>query len=193
MYYLVSVEDKVHLMPDKLVMDIKDAVVSILREKYERMMDKELGLILLVDNVKIQQDGLVIPGDPGIYYSVTFDMVVFKPYVNEVYRGSVTELVEFGAFVSIGPLDALLHNSQIGQERFTYDRKSKAFTSKNKTLKKEDTLIAKVSTVSLRGTVSDTKIGLTMRAEGLGADKWFDKSGKSTAKKSKAKTTKKKK
>jgi DNA-directed RNA polymerase subunit E'/Rpb7 len=32
-------------------------------------------------------------------------------------------------------------------------------------------VVVKVSTVSLKGTTSDTKIGLTMRSEGLGFQK----------------------
>ena len=66
-------------------------------------------------------DGIVIPGDSGAYYTVRFDAITFVPYINEVYLSEVKEIVEFGAFVSIGPLQGLLHISQIGKDKYNYD------------------------------------------------------------------------
>jgi DNA-directed RNA polymerase subunit E'/Rpb7 len=45
-------------------------------------------------------------------------------------------------------------------------------TRRGGSLKKDDDVIAKVSTVSIKNTTSDTKIGLTMRADGLGVPRW---------------------
>src|SRR3989338_2948930 len=43
----------------------------------------------------------------------------------------------------------------------------------NKKLVKADTVIARIVTVSLRGTIPESKIGLTMRQFGLGKDEWL--------------------
>ncbi len=40
-------------------------------------------------------------------------MLTYMPFVEEVVAGEVTELAEFGAFVRIGPIDGLVHVSQI--------------------------------------------------------------------------------
>ncbi|MDD2655735.1 MAG: DNA-directed RNA polymerase [Candidatus ainarchaeum sp.] len=186
MYYRTSVEEKVRLPPKFLVMKLTDAVTKMLREKYERRIIRDMGLVIAVENVDVGGDGTVIPGDGGIYYDATFDAITFMPYVNEVFSGEVKEVVEFGAFASIGPLDALIHISQIGNDKYSYDKKNKYLTTRRgSSLKKGDKVIVKVSTVSMRATTSDTKIGLTMRADGLGPEK--EKRGEKKAAKKPAK------
>ena len=186
MYYELKAEDTVRLPPSMLVMKLNDAITKILREKYERRIFKELGMIIAVEDVDVGEQGTVIPGDGGIYYKVQFNAISFLPHVNEVYAAQVREIVEFGAFASIGPLDGLIHISQIGNEKFFYDKKTRALgTKRGRSLKKGDAVLLKVSTVSLKGTTSDTKIGLTMRSDGLGVMRWDKekKDEKSAAKK----------
>ncbi len=193
MYYDLKAEDTVRVPPNMLVMKLKDAITKILREKYERRLFKEWGMIVAVEDVDVGKQGTVIPGDGGIYYKVQFHALSFLPHINEVFTAQVRELVEFGAFASIGPLDGLVHISQIGNEKFFYDKKSRALTTKRgRSLKKEDDVLLKVSTVSLKSTTSDTKIGLTMRNEGLGVLRW-DKEQKAqkAAEKKKKKEAKK--
>ncbi len=173
MYYELKTEDTVRVPPSMLVMKLNDAITKILRDKYERRIFKELGMIIAVEDVDVGEQGIVIPGDGGIYYKVQFNAISFLPHVNEVYTGQVREIVEFGAFASIGPLDGLIHISQIGNEKFFYDKKTRALSTKRgRSLKKGDAVLLKVSTVSLKGTTSDTKIGLTMRSDGLGVMRW---------------------
>ena len=156
---------------------LEDAVRAILRERYEGRIYKDLGIVLSVDNPEIRSDGAVIPGDSGAYYSVEFEALSFLPTVNEVYRAEIKEIVEFGAFASIGPFQGLLHVSQIDREKFYYDKKAKSLGSKalKRSIKKGDDVLVKVSTVSLKSTSSDTKIGLTMRPDGLGKPQWLEK------------------
>jgi len=157
--------------------ELEDAVERILRERYEGRIYKDLGIVLSVDNPKVLSEGSVIPGDSGAYYTVQFEALTFMPVVNEVYKAEIKEIVEFGAFASIGPFQGLLHVSQIGKEKFYYDKRNKTLGSKalGRALKKGDEILVKVSTVSLKSTSSDTKIGLTMRPDGLGKPEWFEK------------------
>ncbi|MBS3067350.1 DNA-directed RNA polymerase [Candidatus Micrarchaeota archaeon] len=197
MYYLKTIEDKIRVPPNLFGSDIEDAVLNILREKFERRIFKDIGLILIVDNPKIVSEGIVIPGDSGAYYKVNFDATTFMPYVNEVYEADIKEIVEFGAFASVGPLQGLLHVSQISRDKFFYDKKGKHLISREekKTLKKGDKVLVKVSTVSLKGTTAETKIGLTMRPDGLGKTEWLEekeKRAKKLAEKAVEKKTEKK-
>ncbi len=176
MYYIKTVNDRVRIPPNMFGSDIKDAMNAILRERYEGRIYKDMGIVLAVNNPKVQSEGVVIPGDGGAYYSVQFEALTFYPTVNEVYKAEIKEIVEFGAFSSIGPFQGLLHVSQIDREKFFYDKKSKTLGSKalKRNLKKGDEVLAKVSTVSLKSTSSDTKIGLTMRPDGLGKTEWLE-------------------
>jgi DNA-directed RNA polymerase subunit E' len=176
MYRYIVAEDRVRVSPQLLVMEKEEAVKRVLKEKYEGKVHKELGLILEITKAKPKASGLVFPGDPYIYHEVEFEAIAFNLEVNEVFRGVVREVMDFGAFVSIGPFEGLLHISQIGKERFSYDKKNKVISSsdKKKSLKKGDEIIVKVSTVSLKRSPQDSKIGLTMRAEGLGNEAWIE-------------------
>lgn len=189
MYYMKTIEDKIQVPPSMFGSDLEDAVVNLLRKKFERRIYKDIGIILSIDTAEIYGDGVVLPGDSDIYYNVKFDALTFLPQVNEVFQAEVKEIVEFGAFSSIGPLQGLLHISQLGSEKFFYDKKAKTLGAKaeKKAIKKGDDLYVKVSTVSLKSTYTDTKIGLTMRPDGLGKPEWLDEKKKAVKKEKAAK------
>ncbi len=177
MYFIKTISDRIRVPPSMFGSVLEDAVTSILRERYEGRIYKDLGIVLAINNSKLLSEGLVIPGDGGAYYTIQFEALTFYPVVNEVYRAEIKEVVEFGAFASIGPFQGLLHVSQIDKEKFYYDKKAKHLSSKalRRTLKKGDEVLVKVSTVSMKSTSSDTKIGLTMRPDGLGKPEWLEK------------------
>ncbi len=192
MYYMKSISDRVRVLSSMLGSDLEDAVLRILRDKFERRIFKETGMVLSVDDVEIASEGVIIPGDSGVYYNVKFKALSFVPLINEVFEAEIKETVEFGAFASVGPFQGLLHVSQISKEKFFYDKKSKTLTSRieKKSLKKADELVLKTSTVSLKGSASDTKIGLTMRPLGLGKKEWLEEKKKKEEKKSEKKEEK---
>ncbi len=174
MYQIVTVYDRVRLPAQYFSMKLSEGLTQILRERYERRIDKESGMVLGVWNVHPEGDGVVIPSDGAAYYDVKFDALTYFPQVNEVVEAEVSELVEFGAFVGIGSVEGLIHLSQIANDFLNYNKKLPAFVGKEskKTLKKGDRVLAKISTVSLKPSLSETKIGLTMRPEGLGKPEW---------------------
>jgi len=189
MYYIKTIEDRIRVPPSMFGSGLEDAVRMILRERYEGRIYKDLGIVLSIDNPKVLSEGLVIPGDSGAYFTVQFEALSFLPRVNEVYRAEVKEIVEFGAFVSIGPFQGLLHVSQIDREKFYYDKKAKTLGSKalRRAIKKGDEVLVKVSTVSMKATSADTKIGLTMRPDGLGKPEWLEQKVKPKGKKDRKK------
>ena len=69
--------------------------------------------------------------------------------------------------------------------------KTQALTGKEskKIIKKDDEVTARVIAISMKNTVADSKINLTMRQEGLGKEEWLKAKKKKTTKKA----TKKKK
>ncbi|HVA83165.1 MAG: DNA-directed RNA polymerase [Candidatus Micrarchaeota archaeon] len=176
MYYVHTIKDTLSVPPAYFGADLEDAAAQVLRNKYERVIDKDLGVVLAVFNVRDISDGFILPGDPNTHHDVTFDVLTFTLEVEEVVIGEVSELVEFGSFVRIGPLDGLVHLSQITSDFINFDRKTGVFTSRNtgKTLKKGDVVYAKVSTISIKSSVKDSKIALTMRPEGLGKPEWMN-------------------
>ncbi len=175
MYNIYSVKDTFALPPSEFDSDIERVAEHILQKKYEGKVDRDVGLIVAIFNVRNVSDGIIFAGDPTTHHDAEFDVLAFIPKVDEVVCGEVTEIVDFGAFVRIGPMDGLVHVSQIANEFLSFDRKTQSFQSKQKklSLKKGDLVYAKISTVSMKNSVKDSKIALTMKPDGLGKPGWF--------------------
>ena len=175
MYYNYSIKDTFKMAPEYFDDDIEDVAVEVLRNKYEGTIDKDLGVIIAVYNVRDISDGMIYPGDPATHHEVTFDILTYMPKVDEIVVGEVSELIDFGAFVRIGPMEGLVHVSQITDEFISLDKKIPAFVSKRsgRNLKKGDVVYAKISTVSMKNSVKDSKIALTMKSDGLGKPEWY--------------------
>ncbi|MFB6308026.1 MAG: DNA-directed RNA polymerase, partial [Haloarculaceae archaeon] len=90
--------------------------------------------------------------------------------------GEVVEVVNFGAFVGIGPVDGLLHVSQISDEYLAYDEENQQLASSesNRTLATGDAVRARIVTKSVdERNPRDSKIGLTAKQVGLGKHGWL--------------------
>ncbi|MCL5008383.1 MAG: DNA-directed RNA polymerase [Candidatus Marsarchaeota archaeon] len=175
MYYVHTVKDTISIPPSHFGEDINKAAKEILRSRYERTMNKQMGIIIALFNVKDISDGTILPGDPSTHHTVTFDLLSFNLDVGEIVVGEVSELVDFGCFVRLGPIDGLVHMSQITNDYINYDRKTGTFVLRNtkRSIKKGDVVYAKISTVSLKSNIKDAKIALTMRPDGLGKPEWL--------------------
>jgi len=176
MYYMHSVKDTFKMPPEYFDKSIEKVATEILKRKYEGTIDKSLGVVVAVFDVRNVSDGTIYAGDPSLHHEADFDMLTYLPFVEEIVAGEVTELAEFGAFVRIGPIDGLVHVSQITNDFLSFDRKVPAFVSKRsgRTLKKGEMVFAKISTVSMKSSVKDSKIALTMKPEGLGKQEWIN-------------------
>jgi DNA-directed RNA polymerase subunit E' len=111
-----------------------------------------------------------------VYYEAEFDAVTFDPQMQEVVDGTVVEVVEFGAFVGIGPVDGLLHVSQISDEYLAYDGQNQQLASSesDRTLAVDDAIRARIVTKSIdERNPRDSKIGLTAKQPGLGKHGWL--------------------
>jgi len=177
MYKKMKLKGVARIEPDHLGDPLEAAVERSLRDKYEAVVDKSLGTIVAVlgsDNIG---EGRILAGDGSIYYEVDFEALVFKPEMQEIVEGEVVEIVKFGAFLSIGPFDGLLHVSQITNEYISYDVKNARLVSKesNKSLGEGDRVRARIIAVSLNEKEPrESKIGLTMRQTGLGRLEWLE-------------------
>lgn len=181
MYKLVVIEDKIKVPPKKFGLATEEAVKSSLEDTWEGLIDKRLGVILSVTSVDSIGEGKIFPSDGSIYFPVTFQALVYQPELHEVVTGYVIDVTEFGAFVRIGPVDGMIHVSQIMDDYVSYDSKSAAFMGgKSKyILRNGDVMRARIISVSMEG--NQFKIGLTSRQPGLGVLEWIEKEKKRKA------------
>ncbi len=176
MYYKVRVEDTVRIPPNKFSEDLNVVITNIVQKTFEGTMRKNLGIIVVADNIRPLGNGIVIHGDGAMYQKIAFDALTFNPRLQEVLDAIVCEIVEFGAFCHIGPLDALIHMSQIMNDYVEVDSENEVITGKEKrlTLRTGDIVRARVVAVSLNELSSrESKIGLTMRQPALGSFEWI--------------------
>ncbi|MDI6798383.1 MAG: DNA-directed RNA polymerase [Candidatus Aenigmarchaeota archaeon] len=182
MYRIFTVEERIRVPPEKLKMKVRDAVRESIADKFEGLVDPRLGVILSVVSVEKVGEGRIVAGDPGVFYNSTFKLLTFKPELNELTYGEVIDNTEFGSFVRIGPMDGLIHISQIMDDFVSYDSKNAVFLGKEtkRTLKEGDKVRARVIAVSFGK--EENKIGLTMRQSGLGNILWLEEEKKKAKK-----------
>ena len=177
MYYLTKIEDTVRIPPYRFEDPLEEVAIETLNETYNGRLDKKLGLLVSVNDIEDIGEGKIIMGDGAAYHEITFNAVFFKPELYEIIDGEVIEIAEFGAFVRIGPMDGLVHVSQVTDDYINYDSKRGALLAKEskKTLEEGNKVRARIVAVSLKGkSTKETRIGLTMRQAGLGRFEWIE-------------------
>lgn len=177
MYELTTIEDTVRIPPRDFDKPLEETAAEILNKKYVGKLDKKLGILIMVTKILEHNVGQVVIGDGSAFYHVKFEALFFKPTLHEVVDGEVIEIIEFGAFVRIGPIDGLVHVSQITDDFISYDEKRGALVAKEspKSLDQTDFVRARIVAVSMKGqSTKESKIGLTMRQPGLGRFEWIE-------------------
>jgi DNA-directed RNA polymerase subunit E' len=171
MFYEVLVTDHIRVEPNKFGMDTDEAVRAQLEESYSGFQDKDIGTVVSVLDVMEVKEGIIIPGDGAAYYESTFKLIVFKPELQELVYGTIEEITNFGAFMSMGPIRGMIHISQTMDDFVSYSDTG-VLTGKDgkKTLMQKDKCVARIVAISYKG--EEPKIGLTMRQPGLGKLDW---------------------
>ena len=197
MFYKVKIKDHIRVAPDKFGMELRQAVITEIKNKFSGYISKELGLVIDVSDVDEIGDGIIIPGDGASYYDTSFSLLTFEPEMHEVIRGKIKDMADFGVFFSMGPIDGMIHISQTMNDYVSYS-KDKVLLGKDskRNIKVADKCRARIIAVSYKD-VANPKLGLTMRQAGLGKDEWIEqdlKEGpKSRGKKAASKPAEKKK
>jgi DNA-directed RNA polymerase subunit E' len=193
MYKLITVKDTIRIPPSRFKEDMEKVALEILREEHEGIMSQDLGFTIAVVKVLNVGLGKLIPGDGATYHDIEFQILAFKPKLQQIIEGEVVEVVDFGVFIRLGPLDGLCHVSQVTDDFINYDPKRSALIAKEtgRVISMGDHVRARIIAMSLRGGSRSGKIGLTMRQPNLGKVDWIKedikkkKEGKEEKKKSK--------
>jgi DNA-directed RNA polymerase subunit E' len=173
MFYKAEVKDHIRVAPRLFEFDVKEAVLKAVKQKYDGMIDPTLGVVIDVSSVKEIGEGVIIPGDGASYYDTTFELLTFQPELQEVCQGKIKDIADFGAFITLGPIDGMIHISQTMDDFVTFAKdKTLSGRDSKRALKVGDTCRARVIAVSFKD-VTNPKIGLTMRQPGLGKLDWI--------------------
>jgi len=178
---LTEAERIVRIPPSELNEDIEKVIDALTWDSFEGKIGEDKDVTVLIRNVRPVGPGRIVHGDGAVYQTVRYEQVVFKLKDNEIIKGVVVEILKFGAFVRFGPLDGLLHISQVMDDRVDIDESNQRLVGKEsgKNLSVGDIVKARVISIDLNEkNPQDSKIGLTMRQPGLGKLQWLEEDQK---------------
>jgi len=174
MFYELCVKGYVRIPPNMFNKEIKDAILQRLNEDFEGYISKELGFIICITDIISVGEGKIIHGDGAAYYETEFKLITYIPELQEIVKGKITDITNFGAFINIGPLEGMIHISQTMDDFISFSKqKTLAGKESKRILKVGDICLARIIAVSFKD-INNPKIGLTMRQPQLGAIKWLE-------------------
>jgi DNA-directed RNA polymerase subunit E' len=176
LFKIITLEDTIRIPPETFGNPLEAVGHQQVKAKYEGIVNEEFGYVIAVTNVTVSPIGKIIPGDGATYHKVNFSLLTFYPKIQEIVEGEVVEIADFGAFVRVGPIDALLHVSQLMDDFISYDEKQGVLLGKEtkRKLMNGDQVRVRITAVSLGRAGSSGKIGVTARQPFLGKLEWIE-------------------
>ena len=172
MFYKIEVEDYIRVEPKLFGLPTIQSVEQQLKESYTDLYDRDIGKVITIIEVIEVGEGVIIPGDGAAYYRSRFKLLVWKPELQELVYGIISEITNFGAFIDLGVMKGMIHISQTMDDYVSFNKaNSLSGKSSKRTLKQGDLCLARIVAISHKG--GELKIGLTMRQPGLGKLEWI--------------------
>ncbi len=174
MFYRTKVKDYIRVPPSSFTLKMEEAVLSRVKEKFSGYINTDIGIIIDVSKITNIGEGTIVPGDGASYYETEFEILTYKPELHELSQGKIKDIADFGAFITLGPIEGMIHISQT-MDDFVSFSKDKALLGKEskRSLKVGDTCRTRIIAVSFKD-ITNPKIGLTMRQKGLGRLDWIE-------------------
>jgi DNA-directed RNA polymerase subunit E' len=174
MFYKTEVKDHIRVPPRLFNLSREESIQECVRKKYEGYISEELGVVIDLYKINEIGEGVIIPGDGASYYEAKFELFIFKPEMQEVVLGKIKDVADFGAFMTIGPIEGMIHISQTMDDFVSFSKDKVLIGKENKrTLKVNDKCKARLIAVSFKD-LSNPKLGLTMRQPSLGRLEWIE-------------------
>lgn len=180
MYLIEKRIDTVRVPPERLGEDYEQVCMEIAQSTFEGNMHDNI-MVVLVKSIELVGEGRIVYGDGAVYQKVEYEALSFEIRDKEVVDGFICEIVKFGAFLRFGPLDGLIHISQISTEHMDVDLSNQRINAQDseKFLKQDDHVRARIVSVSINEhSPRESKIGLTLKQPGLGKFEWIEESRK---------------
>ncbi len=173
MFYKIQLKDHIRVPPNLFNLPLEEAVIKRIKNKYNGYISKDWGIVIEVSDLKEIGEGVIIPGDGASYYGVSFELLTFKPEMQDIITGKIKDIAEFGAFINIGPIDGMIHISQTMDDFVSFSKdKTLAGKESKRILKVNDLCRARIIAISFKDALNP-KLGLTMRQQGLGRLDWI--------------------
>ncbi|NON63339.1 DNA-directed RNA polymerase, partial [Acidianus sp. RZ1] len=150
MFKVIKAKGVVRIPPEYFGEDLNHIALNILKSEYQERLFKDLGLVLGILNANVSEEGMIVFGDGATYHEVEFELLTFVPTIQEIIEGPIVQVDNYGIYVNMGPMDGLVHVSQIGDDNFKFDNVRGILVGEKskKTYQKGDIVRARVVTIS---------------------------------------------
>ncbi|MEK6900275.1 MAG: DNA-directed RNA polymerase, partial [Nanoarchaeota archaeon] len=151
MFYKTKVKDYVRVPPKMFHLSKSEAVLKNIKAGYDNFVSKELGFVMNVISVGDIKEGVIVPGDGAGYFEAEFELLTFRPEMNELVYGTIRDITDFGAFIDMGGVEGMVHISQSMDDYVSFS-KEKVLQGKktNQSLKVGDKCKARIIAVSYK-------------------------------------------
>ncbi|KAI7832067.1 RNA polymerase Rpb7 [Kickxella alabastrina] len=105
MFVLVALRDTLKIIPSEFTKSREDALKDEINSKYTNRVLHDIGLCILVHDLQEIDEGYVQHSEGWIWVKVTFRMIVFRPFRDEILLGRVRSASAQGIQVTMGFFD----------------------------------------------------------------------------------------
>ena len=173
MFYKTLIKDHIMVQPKNFGKEIKEAITGEIKNQYEGFISKDIGIVIDVSSIKSISEGRLIPGSGAAFYETEFYILAFKPEIQEVIMGKIKDMADFGAFITLGPIEGMIHISQTMDDFVSFSKEKTLLGKESKKgLKVLDKCKARLIAISYKD-LTNPKFGLTMRQKGIGKIEWI--------------------
>jgi len=127
MFVIVSVEDKLRILPDQLDRNPADVLIEQIELKYANKVLPDVGLCIAFYDFVHVGEPYVYPGEGGCHQLVQFRLVVFRPFVGEIITGRILSSGPDGVRVTLGFFDDILIPHFLLQQPSSFDSAKNAW------------------------------------------------------------------
>jgi len=178
MYMITHAERDVRIPPRELGKEIGENIYELTCKEFEGKVCSDHSVTILISNVEPKGLGRIVYGDEAVYQKVEYDQLVFKVKEGEIFEGKVVSICNMGAFIRIGPVDALLYYGQVMDDFVNIDVENQRLVGRDtgRVLAKDDIVRARVTQIKKLDETNykNSEFGLTMRQPGLGKLEWIE-------------------
>ena len=122
MFILTKMQSVIRLEPRQFDRDLNEALSDRLNDKMANKVIKDVGLVISLWDIEDIGKSYIFPGGEGSTHTkVTFRLLVFRPFMEEVLVGKIRCCTKEGVHVSLGFFDDIILPSEALQHPHRFD------------------------------------------------------------------------
>lgn len=127
MFVLADIEDTISVHPSAFGQPSLTSISDQINIKYANKILVDVGLCISLFDILSCSEGKVRFGDGCLYHHVTFRLIVFRPFTQEVLTGKIKSSDEAGIHITVGFFDDIYVPSHLIPKPCAFDHQERAW------------------------------------------------------------------